>query len=87
MSMQRRCDIWKANDQKWYMVLGDFEYAEETEDCTTYGPFDTEAKLMQELDNHSNPGGYSYDDSGTLPPPKKVQSAGRTHIRQRYGRW
>jgi hypothetical protein len=46
MSMQRRCDIWKANDQKWYMILGDFEYAE-----------------------------------------KKVESAGRTHIRQRYGRW
>lgn len=71
MSMQRECDIWKASDGRWYMELGDFEYAEEPEDCTIYGPFNTEQQVMVELSQHSNPGGYSLDDSGTRPPPRK----------------
>jgi hypothetical protein len=73
MSMQRRCDIWKANDQKWYMILGDEEYAEEIEDCSIYGPFNDDKAVFRELDNHSNPGAYSFDDSGTEPPPKKPE--------------
>lgn len=69
MSQQRRCDVTKCNDGKWYMVLGNHEYAEEDHDCTTYGPFASEDAVDAELENHSNPGGQTVDDSGTADPP------------------
>jgi len=65
MSCSRRCEIVKAKDQKWYLVLGKFEYAHNMSDCTVYGPFASEEKAEAELDNHSNPGCISTDDSGT----------------------
>lgn len=73
MSTQRRCDIWKATDGKWYLTLGDFEYAERDEDCTTYGPFKDCDAVEDELDNHSNPGGSWVDDSGEEAPPVRVK--------------
>lgn len=70
MSMSRRCDIFKATDEKWYMILGDIEYAEEIEDCTTYGPFSSQEAVLAELDNnHSNPGSFNCDSSGKATPP------------------
>lgn len=72
MSCSRRCDVWKATDGKWYMLLGKFEYAED-EDCDSFGPFSSEeATHKYRQDNHSNPGAYNMDDSGTRPPPEKI---------------
>lgn len=71
MSTSRRCDFTKCNDGKWYLTLGDFEYAEEEADCTTYGPFDSLEGANKELDNHSNPGSSCTDDSGHADPPPK----------------
>jgi hypothetical protein len=71
MSQQRRCDVWKANNGKWYLMLGDFEYAEEESDCTTYGPFNDYDDVELELDNHSNPGGQWVDESGEKDPPTR----------------
>jgi hypothetical protein len=62
------------------MILGDFEYAEEDCDCTTYGPFASRDAVEDELDNHSNPGGSWEDDSGDRPPPKNP----RRPQRRRY---
>lgn len=70
MSLQRRCDIWLATDKAFYMLLGDHEYAEDSCDCTAYGPFVSEEKAWGELEFHSNPGGGSVDRSGTRPPPE-----------------
>ena len=73
MSMQRRCDIFKATDGKWYILLGNFEYAHEEKDCTYYGSFPTYDAAWKELeDHHSNPGGADMDDSGTRLPPKET---------------
>ena len=73
MSMQRRCDVWKATDGKWYMLLGKFEHAEEEEECDSFGPFSSpEATTRYLHNNHSNPGGFSEDDSGTRPPPSAI---------------
>lgn len=79
MSQQRRCDVWKASDGKWYMTLGNFEYAEEDADCTNYGPFDSLEKAEDELDNHSNPGGMSTDESGTMDPPSNPRRPSRKY--------
>ena len=65
--MQRRCDIFKATDDQWYVLLGNFEYAEETEECTCYGPFVSQAAAEGELEYHSNPGGYSTNPHGKRP--------------------
>jgi hypothetical protein len=78
--MQRRCDITKCSDGKWYMVLGDNEYAYDDWNCTTYGGYDTEEEVWKELDNHSNPGGMDVDRTGTQPPPKNAVKATK-------GRW
>jgi len=52
------------------MILGDKEYAEEIQDCTTYGRFTSEEETLNYLDKyHSNPGAYETDDSGKRPPP------------------
>ena len=82
MSQSRHCEIYKAVNQKWYLELGDFEYADHV-DSTTYGPFDTFEAANKELDNHSNPGCMSRDDSGTQPVPtqspngKPIRRTGR----------
>jgi hypothetical protein len=81
MSTQRRCDIFKAVDGKWYMHLGNFEYAYEPVDCTTYGPFPSEEAALKELDNHSNPGGWNSDDSGTCAVPKNSRHRSRSYHR------
>ena len=73
MSCRRRCDIWKATDGQWYMLLGKFEDADEEIDCDTFGPFSSSEGAHKYLfNNHSNPGGFSEDDSGTRPPPEKI---------------
>jgi hypothetical protein len=82
MSTPRRCDIWKATNDKWYMTLGDFEYAYEDDDCTTYGPFKDCGAVEDELDNHSNPGGSWVDESGTKAPPVSPRKPNQKY---RYG--
>ena len=51
MSQERQCQIWKATDEKWYLEIGDFEYAYDSEHCTRYGPFDSEVKRRLRLTN------------------------------------
>jgi hypothetical protein len=72
MSMSRRCDLWKATDYKWYLRLGDFEYAYDDRDCTCYGPFVSEVQASEYLGRFSNPGSIYIDHSGTIPPPEKT---------------
>jgi hypothetical protein len=69
MSMARRCDIWLATDNQFYMLLGNYEYAHDEKDCTAFGPFASEEKAWEELEFHSNPGGGNIDRSGKRPPP------------------
>ena len=68
MSSVRRCEIIKATNSKWYLVLGNFEHAYDPRDCSVYGPFDTEKQVKVELYSHSNPGGGWCDISGTIKP-------------------
>jgi len=70
MSVLRQCTQFKATDGKWYMLLGNSEYAFEDWECTAYGPYDDIAGCDLELKNHSNPGCGEIDDSGTRPPPE-----------------
>ena len=73
MSQVRRCDVWKATDGSWYMLLGRFEHAEDEEDCDSFGPFSSsEAAFNHVTRNYSNPGGYDEDGSGTRPPPARI---------------
>lgn len=69
-SVSRYCSFYKASDGKWYLELAHDEYGER-EDATTYGPFSTQDKAIDYLDQFSNPGGWDEDDSGTRPPPTK----------------
>ncbi|MBI6883092.1 hypothetical protein [Pseudomonas putida] len=72
MSVLHRCDIWKATDSQWYMLVGDFEHASEPEDCTTYGPFNEEEDAYQfACSRLGNPGGYMLDASGSAPVPNE----------------
>jgi hypothetical protein len=73
MSQERRCHICKATDGKWYLELGNFEYAYDSKDCTRYGPFNSENAATTALDEYSNPGGFSVDTSGEVPPPSDAQ--------------
>ena len=76
MSVSRKCFIGKAIDEKWYMQLGNFEHAYYKEDCTFYGPFNSQEEAEEELKNHSNPGSIRVDDSGTLDvPPNPVNTS------------
>lgn len=86
MSVSRRCDIWKANNSSWYVLLGDFEYADEERDCTAYGPFDSADEAESYVsDNFSNPGGQLVDDSGVDNPPENPTSPeGRSSYRRRF---
>ena len=68
MSVERHCAIYLATDNKWYVELGDFEYAHQNE-STAYGLFDSQDAANGELDQHSNAGSIWTDDSGKAPPP------------------
>jgi hypothetical protein len=75
MSVSRRCEIFKAVDNKFYLILGKFEHAEELADCNTYGPFGSAEKVETWIEeNESNPGGCWIDNSGTRPVPANVFS-------------
>lgn len=83
MSCSRRCDFDKCSDGKWYLTLGDFEYAEDDHDCSVYGPFNSFEAAEQELRRHSNPGSFCTDDRGTRKPPKVTMAPGGGRL---YGR-
>ena len=68
MSMMRYCEIVQATDLKWYVILGDWEYAYNKNECSVYGGFATEEKAMEELRSHANPGGYCVDPRGVVTP-------------------
>lgn len=70
MSTSRYCHIYKDNKNSWWLELADREYAGR-EDATTYGPFANIEGVYRELNIHSNPGGFSLDESGTENPPTK----------------
>lgn len=74
MSLRRYCEIYKATDQNWYLLIGDeFEDAG-PEDSSAHGPFASEdAAEEYRVNNFPNPGGYEIDDSGTQEPPKDVR--------------
>ena len=89
-STSRYCEIFKATNGRWYLLLGDFEYAE-WEDSTAYGPFSSENAADNYIRNFSNPGALDVDDSGTKPPPTKSPN-GRPVVRPApafpsYGRY
>ena len=67
-STQRYCEIWLASNGKWYLNLADEEYGE-YHDAITYGPFNSEQAADDHIQNFSNPGGLSVDDSGEEAPP------------------
>jgi hypothetical protein len=69
MSMQRECLIFKAVNDKWYISIGNREYSD-LDDATTYGPFESNQAAEGELEYHSNPGGWSMNDSGKARVPK-----------------
>ena len=71
MSMERRCDIWKATDGQWYIILGQWEYSYDDHECACHGPFESEKALEDWRFQFGgpNPGGGNWDDSGTVAPP------------------
>ena len=69
-SMQRDAFIFKAEDDLWYYFIAYKEYGEYP-DGSFHGPFSNEERAEEHMsDNHSNPGGYHVDDSGTREAPK-----------------
>lgn len=84
-SMSRHAEIYKANNGSWYLELADEEYGE-WEDAYVYGPFGSERDADRYLDQFSNPGGMSVDDSGKRPPPKKSPN-GKPVQSPRRNRW
>ena len=78
-SVQRHCLIYKADNNKWYLELGNKE-GSGSKDSTTYGPFSNEDQATDALSNFSNPGGSDIDDSGKKKPPKSTRN-----IRLSYG--
>ena len=80
MSQLRRCDMYKATDGLWYLILGDSEYAYDDWNSTCYGPFtDVPAIDAYIRSNHSNPGQCCTDDSGSQQPPDEVVSPVRKY--------
>jgi hypothetical protein len=74
MSMERRCDFIRANDLKWYLVLGENEHDYDDDDCLNYGPFDTEEQADDYLIEHfSNPGFSITDNSCVQDPPSPLE--------------
>lgn len=87
MSTMRRCDFYLATDGKWYMMLGNHEYAYDDCVCTTYGPFPTQDVADEYLtDNFSNPGSCEIDRSGTVAPPKKTEQPRGPSVTHQYWR-
>jgi hypothetical protein len=84
-SVSRHCLIYKANDGKWYVELGDYEH--QYEDCPTYGPFGSYEDAENELDYHSNPGGWNIDESGTESPPSKLRRPAKEARANSWMRW
>lgn len=73
MSCSRQCLFYKAVDSKWYLQLGNHEYAYEDWQCTTYGPFVSQEAADNYLyECHSNPGGAEIDSTGMRPVPVEV---------------
>jgi hypothetical protein len=86
MSSSRTCDFYLATDGKWYVMLGDHEYAYEDHQCIHYGPFMSEEKADDYVrNNHSNPGGSCSDDSGTANVPKEFTNPQRSDRLTRFG--
>jgi hypothetical protein len=75
MSLSRHCAFYKATNDKWYMELGDKEYAFDDSECTTYGPFNSLELAEKELDNHANPGSVWMDET-IRPVPVKSGNGG-----------
>lgn len=79
-SSQRYCTIFKTVKDTWYLDLASREYGN-FHDCTTYGPFYSEQKAIDFLDdNFSNPGGWMTDARGTVPVP--VRSPNGTPVQR-----
>ena len=77
MSQSRRCEIIKATNNRWYLVLGNFEYAHNDWDCTVYGTFNSEDSVWDYIHGHfANPGGGSIDSDGTITP-EEIKKMGR----------
>jgi hypothetical protein len=73
MSQSHKCQFVLAANKNWYVILGNFEYAYDEQDCTTYGPFTSEEKADAYVsDNFANPGSSSTDDSGERVITKAV---------------
>jgi hypothetical protein len=69
------------------MLLGDKEYAHDIDECTFYGPYETQELCEKELDYHSNPGSMSIDDSGKCSvPPNVTEPTAKRRQRISY-RW
>jgi hypothetical protein len=75
---RRKCEIWKATDGQWYMLLGKWQNAIDKSDCDSFGPFSSSKETQEYLRyyysecRNADPGGFFEDDSGTRPPPKKA---------------
>jgi len=83
MSMTRRDYRWLATDGKWYHQLGDFEHAHEDDECTIYGPFNSEDDIDRHLSDHFPSTSMSEtDDKGTQPPPEEPTKPRRTNQNQ-----
>jgi hypothetical protein len=72
MSWTRRCDIFRATDDKWYLILGNHEYSEDDKDCSCYGPFEDEDAAQDELFKRGSPG-YK------RPAPYKLKKVAAGH--------
>lgn len=77
MSEMRKCEVFKAENQKYYLVLGNHEGAYESHECTTYGPFASSDAAVDAIDYFSNPGSIWEDHKGSRPVPSDVQAPPR----------
>ncbi len=73
MSVMRGCEIYRANNGKWYLALNERENDFNPDNAIHYGPFNSEDEADEELNNHANPGGLMVDDSGKKEAPKNPQ--------------
>jgi hypothetical protein len=83
MSQLRRCDRWLATDGKWYLALGDDEHCYDDDECTFYGPFESNDDIEGTLSHFPNTSSECLDNSGTKQPPKEVTAP----INTKTGRW
>lgn len=62
MSQQRDCQFFEAAPNLWYLLLDNSGIANAwdwRENAECFGPFSTLESATAELDNHSNPGGWT----------------------------